>query len=399
MARPTPQSEHHFHIPVMGTGFTNTTPLEVAPLGVTSVVALADDTLLEQQRQALSKKFGVEYQPIGPKEEDARARRTAAYLDLIADEVARRFELLKNSPFEPGSAIHRYFELLPETDTKVKWRNLPTITEPTERARVESELRAAVIPGQIEANIMTKLDSAYTLAGAQKPPNQSDALASLRGFAMSKLRSSVVFSAGMNQRLFACAATLDCFYPDEQGVFDKRLCLKVSDYRSADIQGAMLAKKGLWVSEYRIESGLNCGGHAFPTEGQLMGPILDEFRKQRDALRQKLYELFASALRALGRPVPAEPPPIRITVQGGVGTAAEHRMLMDRYGVDSVGWGSAFLFCPEVIAVDDHTLNELVSATRQQIQLSKASPLGVPFWNLLTSKAECARHDRNQAGR
>lgn len=399
MASPTLQSEHHFHIPVMGTGFTNTTPLEVAPLGVTSVIALADDTLLEQQRLALSKKWGLDYQPIGPKEEDARARRTAAYLDLIADEVARRFEILKNSPFEPGSPIQRYFELLPETDTKVKWRSLDTITDRAERARVEAELRAAVIPGQIEANIMTKLDSAYTLAGAPKPPNQSDALASLRGFAMSKLRSSVVFSAGMNQRLFACAATLDCFYPDEHGVFEKRLCLKVSDYRSADIQGAMLAKKGLWVSEYRVESGLNCGGHAFPTEGQLMGPILDEFRKQRDGLRKKLYDLFSAALRALGRPVPAEAPPIRITVQGGVGTAAEHQMLMERYGVDSVGWGSAFLFCPEVIAVDDHTLNELVSATRQQIQLSKASPLGVPFWNLLTSKAEAARHARNQSGR
>src|SRR5512145_2110242 len=76
----TLQSEHYFHIPVMGTGFTNTTPLEVAPLGVTSVVALADDTLLEQQRKALSQKFGVPYEPIGPKEEDARARRTAAYL-------------------------------------------------------------------------------------------------------------------------------------------------------------------------------------------------------------------------------------------------------------------------------------------------------------------------------
>lgn len=383
----------------MGTGFTNTTPLEVAPLGVSSVIALADDTLLEQQRRALSAKFGVEYVPIGPKEEDARARRTQAYLDLIADEVARRVEQVRKSPFEPGSPIQRYFELLPETATKAKWRRLATVTDDAERSRLEDELRAAVIPGQVEVNIMTKLDSAFTLAGAPKPPNQSDALASLRGFGMSKLRSSVVFSAGMNQRLFACAATLDCFYPDADGVFDKRLCLKVSDFRSADIQGVMLAKKGLWVSEYRIESGLNCGGHAFPTEGQLMGPILDEFRKQRDSLRQKLYDLFAAALRAQGRPVPAEPPPARVTVQGGVGTAAEHKMLMERYGVDSVGWGSAFLFCPEVIAVDEHTLGELVNATRREIQLSKASPLGVPFWNLLTSKAENARHARNNAGK
>ncbi|HEY5955241.1 MAG TPA: hypothetical protein VIV60_01760 [Polyangiaceae bacterium] len=401
MGRLTPalQSEHYFHIPVMGTGFTNTTPLEVAPLGVSSVIALADDTLLEQQRKALSAKFGVPYEPIGPKEEDARARRTQAYLNLIADEVERRVELLRASPFEPGSPIQRYFELLPETATKAKWRSLSGITDPTERQRVESELRAAVIPGQIEANIMTKLDSAYTMAGVPKPPHQSDALASLRGFAMSKLRSSVIFSAGMNQRLFACAATLDCFYPDENGVFEKRLCLKVSDFRSADIQGAMLAKKGIWVSEYRIESGLNCGGHAFPTEGQLMGPILDEFKKQRANLQQKLYQLFAAALSALGRPVPSEPPPFRITVQGGVGTAEEQQLLRNRYGVDSVGWGSAFLYCPEVIAIDDYTLDKLVVATRKEVLLSKSSPLGVPFWNLMTSKGEQARQARIDSGK
>ena len=401
MARRTPslRSEHYFHIPVMGTGFTSTTPLEVAPLGVTSVIALADDTLLEQMRKALSKKLGVDYQPIGPKEEDARARRTQAYLDLIADEVERRFELLRTSPFEPGSPIQRYFELLPETPTKAKWRSLDTMTDAAERAQVEAELRSAVIPGQIEANIMTKLDSAFTLTGVPKPPNQTDALASLRGFAMSKLRSSIVFSAGMNQRLFACAATLDNFYPDEDGVFDKRLCLKVSDFRSADIQGAMLAKKGLWVSEYRIESGLNCGGHAFPTEGLLMGPILDEFRQNRAKLQEKLYALFAAALHALGRPVPTAPPPIGITVQGGVGTAVEQQLLRERYGVDSVGWGSAFLFCPEVVAVDDYTLNQLVNATRKEIQLSKSSPLGVPFWNLMTSKGEQARRARNESGK
>jgi hypothetical protein len=401
MARRTSllRSEHYFHIPVMGTGFTSTTPLEVAPLGVTSVIALADDTLLEQMRKALSQKFGVDYQPIGPKEDDARARRTRAYLDLIADEVERRFELLRASPFEPGSPIQRYFELLPETPTKAKWRSLDTMTDATERAHVEAELRGAVIPGQIEANIMTKLDSAFTLTGVPKPPNQTDALASLRGFAMSKLRSSIVFSAGMNQRLFACAATLDNFYPDEDGVFDKHLCLKVSDFRSADIQGVMLAKKGLWVSEYRVESGLNCGGHAFPTEGLLMGPILDEFRQNRAKLQEKLYALFVAALHALGRPVPTAPPPIRITVQGGVGTAVEQQLLRERYGVDSVGWGSAFLLCPEVVAVDDYTLNELVNATRQEIQLSKSSPLGVPFWNLMTSKGEQARRARNESGK
>lgn len=50
----------------------------------------------------------------------------------------------------------------------------------------------------------------------------------------------------------------------------KKVVIKVSDYRSALIQGKYLAKKGIWVSEFRIESGLNCGGHAFATDGYLL---------------------------------------------------------------------------------------------------------------------------------
>ena len=396
---PVKQSEHQFHIPVMGTGFTNTTPLEVAPLGVTSVVSLVDDHLIEQQRKVLSEQFGLAFEPIGPKEDDARAKRIRGYLDIIADEAERRFQALKSAPFTPGSPINRYFELLPETATKAKWRKLATVSDVAERGRLEAELREAVIPGQIEANIMTKLDSSITLTGAPKPANQSDAVAALRGFAMSKLRSSIVFSAGMNQRLFACAATFDDFYPDENGVFGKRLCLKVSDYRSADVQGTMLARKGLWVSEFRIESGLNCGGHAFPTEGLLMGPILDDFHKNRESLAKKLYDIFVEALKAQGRPVPATPPPFRVTFQGGVGNVTEQKLLFERYHVDGVGWGSPFLYCPEVISIDDETLSRLLVATNKDVILSHSSPLGVPFWNLMTSGGEDARRERNASGK
>jgi hypothetical protein len=92
-------------------------------------------------------------------------------------------------------------------------------------------------------------------------------MAALRGFVNSTLNSSIIFSAGINQRLYTYAATFDDFFPDDNGELKKKIILKVSDYRSASVQGRFLAKRGLWVSEYRIESGLNCGGHAFPTEG------------------------------------------------------------------------------------------------------------------------------------
>ena len=94
------------------------------------------------------------------------------------------------------------------------------------------------------------------------------------------------------------------FFPDSNGKIKKKVILKVSDYRSALIQGKFLAKKGIWVSEFRIESGLNCGGHAFATEGSLMGPILEEFVGNRKELAETLEGLLIDALRDKNRTIP-----------------------------------------------------------------------------------------------
>src|SRR5690606_32918751 len=128
------------------------------------------------------------------------------------------------------------------------------------------------------------------------PPEYSDASAALRGFAMSKLRAAVILSAGLNPRLYSYFEHFDDFFPNESGVLTKRIILKVSDYRSALIQGKLLAKKGLWVSEFRIESGLNCGGHAFVNDGVLLGPIMEAFKTERKSLYVELKTLCDAAL-------------------------------------------------------------------------------------------------------
>jgi hypothetical protein len=145
------------------------------------------------------------------------------------------------------------------------------------------------------------------------------------------------------------------------------------------IQGNFLAKKGLWVSEYRIESGLNCGGHAFATEGFLLGPILEEFKTKKEQLVQSAHDLLTKALSQKGMHVPETPLELKITAQGGVGTAEEHQFLLDYYAVDSVGWGSPFLLVPEATSVDVFTRELLAKAKEDDFYLSNISPLGIPF--------------------
>ncbi|MEA3477704.1 MAG: hypothetical protein U9R60_05960, partial [Bacteroidota bacterium] len=236
--------------------------------------------------------------------------------------------------------------------------------------------------GSIDVNIMTKIDKDNYSKEGKLPIEYNDAHAALRGYVNSDLKSSIILSAGMNSRLYAYMAQFEDFYPDENGEIKKKIILKVSDYRSALIQGGFLAKKGLWVSEYRIESGLNCGGHAFATDGSLMGPILANFRDNRKELVKSIYEILIRALSGKNRIVPEKELPLKITAQGGVGTAEEHQFLIDHYMIDSVGWATPFLLVPEVTAIDKSTRIKLAQATEKDLYLSAISPLGVPFNNL-----------------
>ena len=54
-------SLHTYHIPVMGTAFTAETPLRVAQYGINSVIALADDVLLERLRKIYSERYNLSY--------------------------------------------------------------------------------------------------------------------------------------------------------------------------------------------------------------------------------------------------------------------------------------------------------------------------------------------------
>jgi hypothetical protein len=391
-------SHHTFHIPVMGTAFTADSPLKVAHYGISTVIALADDVLLERLRKYYSDLNNISYEEIKNNTKDYRADRITAYLNMVHVLVSNKFEAFTTSTSDKFDEVKKYFEMLPDTASVKKEFN-KIISDTFKFEDLSTWLKDNLSFGSVDVNIMTKVDKTNYFKKEELPSEYNDAHAGLRGYANSDLESSVIFSAGMNPRLYGYIAHFDDFFPDVNGNIKKKIVLKVSDYRSAIIQGKFLAKKGLWISEYRIESGLNCGGHAFATDGYLMGPILAEFRDRRQELIDDIYAVCKPALEANGRVVPNETLKITITAQGGVATSEEHNFLINHYKLDTVGWGTPFLLVPEATTVDAATRKQLQDAKEKDLYLSNVSPLGVPFNNLRDSSKDVEKEQKITDGK
>jgi hypothetical protein len=383
-------SAHTFHIPVMGLGFTIDTPLKVARFGISSVISIIEHELIEKMREFHCRENTEFYEPITEKVEDYRAKRITEYLNLLDRLINEQVEKLRLEPFLEGSGITKYFELLPETSPiKQMYIGMLQLEDSSVKEQIQAQLRSLIVAGSIDVNVMAKVDRThYYESGEMLPKEFSDALSSFRGYAQSNLTSSIVFSAGYNPRLYGYIDAFNDFFPNENGFLKKKIILKVSDFRSALTQGKILAKKGLWVSEFRIESGLNCGGHAFATDGLLLGPILEEFKQNLAILQKEVFDICNQAL--VGREmVPFNSLPVmKITVQGGIGTANEDNFLLEHYDVDGTGWASPFLLVPEATNVDNNTLLKMANAQKDDYFLINASPLGVPFNNFRLSTGE-----------
>ena len=392
---------HTFHIPVMGLAYTIDSPIKVAQYGISSVISIIDDEIIERMNRLYHQKNNFSYTEITNKIEDYRAKRINAYLDMVDDVVNLKFENLKQELSRSKEALNKYISMLPN---KSDVRNgLKSLAEQKDHftENVRNFLDTHLSTGSIDVNIMTKVDKDNFDKNTQLPVIYNDAHVSLRGFANSKLSSSVVLSAGMNPRLYSYFESFPDFFPNENGELKKKIILKVSDFRSAMIQGNFLAKKGLWVSEYRVESGLNCGGHAFATDGLLLGPIMEEFKQKKEELIASAHDLMVKALIQKELPCPAEPLEMKITVQGGVGTAEEHEFLIENYELDSVGWGSPFLLVSEATSVDKETRELLSKSKEDDFYLSNISPLGIPFNTIKGTTNEFLKQQKvlqNKAG-
>ena len=189
----------------MGLSFSIDTPLKVARYGISSAISLGSDAIIEDMRAYYSSKNNLSYTPISTKDEDYRARRITAYLNMIDQLVAEQVEHLRSESLNTPGELTTYLELLPETSQLKTWYSeYQKSTDPETRKILEHLIRTSVVAGSIDVNIMTKLNkSNIDREGKTLSAEYGDALAALRGFAHSTLHSSIVFSAGFNPQLYS----------------------------------------------------------------------------------------------------------------------------------------------------------------------------------------------------
>ena len=390
---------HSFHIPVMGSGFTIDTALKVSQYGIDSALSLVDDVLMEKMRKYYCFHFGFEYSEIPVSDKKLRAERITAYLNTLDIIAEKQFAELRNEVMTDPVKALRYFHIFPD-DSYIKKEGEKFLRESKcGTSEYKEWVLRNIRRGGIDVNIMTKLDRQTFVRDEALSAEYRDAHAAVRGFASSRLRSSLVLSAGLSPELYGYLAEFCDFLPDSNGELKKKIIVKVSDYRSASVQGKFLAKKGIWVSGFRVESGLNCGGHAFATDGHLLGPILAEFRDKKDELIRSMHDIYIAALKDGGYTIPEKVLPVMISAQGGVGTSDEHDFLISYYKLDSVGWGTPFLLVPEVVNIDEYTLGLLSAAGEDDVYLSNTSPLQIPFYSLKGNTRDAEKQKRIDAGR
>ncbi len=212
---------HSFHIPVMGTAFTIDSPIRVAQYGISSVISIIDDELIEKMNAFYSSKFNVPYQEISGKIHDFRALRITSYLNLVDKIVKEKFEDFKNELSESRTTMENYISMLPnKSEIKLGLQKLLE-NGSSAKEQIQKYIEDYLHPGSIDVNIMSKIDKDNFINNEQLPVEFNDAHAALRGFANSNLSSSIVLSAGMNPRLYSYFENFIDFFPDAASTLKK----------------------------------------------------------------------------------------------------------------------------------------------------------------------------------
>jgi hypothetical protein len=130
----------------------------------------------------------------------------------------------------------------------------------TQEDTLEAKLRAGIEAGSIDVNIMAKLNRIrYDKNGEALDKEYADALSALRGYAQSKLKSSIIFSAGYNPMLYGYLEN----FPD----FTQN--------------GTILGAFGSNTSKAILEAGLNLQIKAPEPQVPSMVAALDKFLSEK----------------------------------------------------------------------------------------------------------------------
>src|SRR5690606_41016910 len=86
--------------------------------------------------------------------------------------------------FITETEISKYFEMLPnDAPLKARYKQMLSANG-NEKKKLQDQLRTSIQAGDIDVNIMTKVDKTnYDKEGKPLPSEYTDALAALRGFA------------------------------------------------------------------------------------------------------------------------------------------------------------------------------------------------------------------------
>jgi hypothetical protein len=143
----------------MGLAFTVDSPIKIAKYGISSVISIVDDFLIERMNEYYSNKFKLPYNAISTKVEDYRAKRITSYLNTVDTIVKQKFNDLKKSFDEKNGEFEKYMEMLPDI-SELKQNFIKKFGKKSLKEDAINWIQNNLKPGGIDVNIMTKLDKA-----------------------------------------------------------------------------------------------------------------------------------------------------------------------------------------------------------------------------------------------
>lgn len=97
-----------------GISFYSRHSYKSSKIRISSVVSIIEDQMIEQMRAVICKNEDLPYIEIKKDEEDYRARRITAYLNVLDIVLQKQMVQLKKEKFDEDQMINQYFEMLPD---------------------------------------------------------------------------------------------------------------------------------------------------------------------------------------------------------------------------------------------------------------------------------------------